>query len=62
MKIDFTSKELELLKESLSYAMMSFDSRSSPHLASQENYGMMYRKKKEALEAMMEKIKHANEK
>ena len=56
MKIDFTNDELELLKESLNYAMMSFDSRSSQHLASQENYGTIHEKKKELLKLLMKKI------
>jgi len=57
MKIDFSEKELEFLKETLNYAIMSFDSRSSQHLAFQENYGNLYREKKKMFSNLMEKIK-----
>lgn len=56
MQIDFTQDELELLKESLNYAMMSYDSKSAPYLASVENYREIYKHKKELFESLKKKI------
>ena len=56
MEVNFSKEELDLLKESLNYAVLSFDSKSSEYLANQENYAKIYREKKLALQALIEKI------